>query len=146
MNDHALLIGWALVNFWVLGQIWLAQVAVYPLFLRVGAAEYVAYHRFYAQRIPLPVIVPGFASFLLPVPLAFFGPALPGWMHAANIGLGVAGLLITVVLEIPRHARLERDGKDAVVLAELIRYNWPRTACITLQAGVTVAMLGHVLE
>jgi hypothetical protein len=143
--SNALLIGWALVSFWVLGQIWLAQVAVYPLFHRVGAAEYVAYHRFYAQRIPLPVIVPGFASFLLPVPLAWFGPALPAWMHAANIGLGLAGLLITVLLEIPRHARLEQHGKDTAVLAELIRYNWPRTACITMQAGVTVAMLGRAM-
>lgn len=143
--NSALLVGWALVSFWVLGQIWMAQLAMYPLFQRVGVAEYIAYHRFYAQRIPLPVIVPGFASFLMPVPLALFGPSQPGWMHAANIGLGLAGLLITVVLEIPRHARLEKHGKDAVVLAELIRYNWPRTACITLQAGVTVAMLGRAL-
>jgi hypothetical protein len=89
------------------------------------------------------VIVPGFASFVLPVPLAIFGPSLPVWMHAANIALGLVGLVITVALEIPRHARLERDGKDATVIAELIRYNWPRTASITLQAGVTVAMLAH---
>ncbi len=143
MKADPMLIGWALVNFWVLGQIWLAQWVVYPLFRRVGVAEYIGYHRFYAQRIPLPVIVPGFASFVLPVPLAIFGPALPAWMHAANIGLGLVGLVVTVALEIPRHDRLERDGKDDAVIAELIRYNWPRTLSITLQAGVTAAMLAH---
>jgi hypothetical protein len=143
MNPDLMLIGWALVSFWVLGEIWLVQWVIYPLFQRVGVAEYIGYHRQYAQRIPLPVIVPGFASFLLPVPLAIFGPPLPAWMHAANIGLGLVGLVVTVALEIPRHARLERDGKHDTVIAELIRYNWPRTASITLQAGVTVAMLVH---
>ncbi len=143
MKADPMLITWALVNFWVLGQIWLAQWVIYPLFQHVGATEYIGYHRFYAQRIPLPVIVPGFASFVLPVPLAIFGPALPAWMHAANIGLGLVGLVVTVALEIPRHARLERDGKDGTVIAELIRYNGPRTASITLQAGITVAMLAH---
>lgn len=137
---------WASVSFWTLGQIWLVQVVVYPLFGRVGAPEYTSYHGFYARRILLPVILPGFASFLLPIPLAVFGPAMPAWMHAANIVLGLVGLLVTVGLEIPRHARLERGGKDAALIAELIRYNWPRTLSITLQAAVTLAMLAHALK
>jgi hypothetical protein len=43
MNPDVMLIAWALVNFWVLGQIWMAQWVVYPLFQRVGAAEYTGY-------------------------------------------------------------------------------------------------------
>ena len=39
------------------GQIWFAQVVVYPLFTKVGEAEYVAYHKFYSSRIPLPVSI-----------------------------------------------------------------------------------------
>jgi hypothetical protein len=61
------LLAWAALIFWELGQIWLAQIVVYPLFEKVGAAEYVANHRFDGRRIPLPVIVPGFASFPKPV-------------------------------------------------------------------------------
>ena len=34
----------------------------------------------------LPVIGPGFASFLLSIPLALFGPAVPLWMSALNPG------------------------------------------------------------
>ena len=138
---HLLLLLWAGLIFYELGQIWYIQAVVYPLFARVGEAEYVGYHRFYVQRIPLPTIVPGFAGFLLPIPLAFVGPAVPAWMSAANIAAGLVGLLVTVLLEIPRHNRLERDGKDEATIAELVRFNWPRTLSITTSAAVTMAML-----
>jgi hypothetical protein len=139
-----LLLLWSALVFWELGQIWLVQIVVYPLFARVGDAEYVAYHSFYTSRIPLPIIVPGFASFLLPAALAYFGPAVPGWMSAANIAAGIAGLLVTVLLEIPRHNRLEKGGKNDATIDELIRYNWPRTASISAQAVITFMMLIHV--
>jgi hypothetical protein len=135
------LLTWSALVFWVLGQIWLVQIVIYPLFAKVGEAEYVSYHRFYSRRIPLPVILPGFASFILPLALAYFGPAVPAWMTIANFVLGVVGFLVTVGLEIPRHARLEQLGRNETTIAELIQYNWPRTAAITLQAAVTMAML-----
>ncbi|MCW4463528.1 hypothetical protein OK349_17610 [Sphingomonas sp. BT-65] len=143
--SHFFLLLWTGLIFWVLGQIWLVQIVTYPLFARVGEADYVAYHRFYSRHIPLPVILPGFAAFLTPIPLALLGPAVPAWMSAANIVGGVIGLLVTVLLEIPRHARLEKGGKDMGVIVELIRFNWPRTMSITLQAVVTLLMLRHVL-
>jgi hypothetical protein len=139
---HWLLLLWTGVIFYVLGGIWFAQIVVYPLFAKVGTAEYVRYHRFYGSRIPLPVIVPGFASFLLPAALVFFGPeSVPAWMTLANAACGLAGLIVTVALEIPRHARLERDGKEEKVIRELVRYNWPRTLSITVSALLTLMML-----
>jgi hypothetical protein len=143
-NPQLYLLLWSVLSFWGLGQIWLVQIVVYPLFAKVGEPKYIAYHRFYTSRIPLVVILPGFASFLLPVPLAFFGPDVPAWMTAANIAMGIVGLLVTVLLEIPRHGKLERGGKNDVAISELIRYNWPRTASITAQAAVTLAMLAWV--
>ncbi|WEX08913.1 hypothetical protein [Chelativorans sp. AA-79] len=135
------LLAWAGLIFWELGQIWLVQIVVYPLFAKVSEAEYVGYHRFYASRIPLPVIGPGFAGFLLPVPLAFFGPVVPLWMSAVNVVAGLIGLLVTVLLEIPRHNRLEQYGKNDATIAELTRFSWPRTLSITTSAAVTMAML-----
>lgn len=146
MDQALYLIPWAALSFWELGQIWFCQIVVYPLFAKVGEADYVAYHRFYARRIPLVVILPGFASFLLPVPMAMFGPAVPTWMSAANIVCGIAGLLVTVFLAIPRHNRLEKHGKNTAAIAELVRYNWPRTVSITVQAAVTAMMLVHAVK
>jgi hypothetical protein len=139
-----LLLLWSVLAFWVLGQIWYAQIVIYPMFAQVGATEYSSYHAFYARHIPLPVIVPGFASFLLPIALALFGPAVPAWMTAANIATGIASLLVTVILEIPRHTRLEKLGKDDVVIRELVAFNWPRTLAITGQSAITFMMLAHV--
>jgi hypothetical protein len=68
---HWLLPAWTVLIFYVLGEIWFVQIVVYPLFGKVGPNEYLAYHKFYSSRIPLPVIVPGFLSFLAPVALVF---------------------------------------------------------------------------
>jgi hypothetical protein len=141
---ESFLLAWSALIFWVLGQIWLCQIVIYPLFARVGEADYVGYHGFYTSRIPLPVILPGFASFILPVALAFFGPAVPLWMTAANIAAGAVGFFLTVLFLIPRHNRLEKGGKNDAMIAELVRFNWPRTLSITASAAVTMAMLVSV--
>jgi len=139
---HWLLLFWTVIVFYVLGGIWFAQIVVYPLFGKVGPNEYIAYHKFYSSRIPLPVIVPGFASFILPIALVFFGPdSLPLWMTLANVACGLIGLFVTVALEIPRHARLEKGGKQEKVIRELVLYNWPRTLSITGSAILTLMML-----
>ncbi len=118
---HWLLLLWTVVIFYVTGQIWFGQIVVYPLFGKVGPNEYVAYHRFYSSRIRLPVIVPGFTSFLLSFVLVFLRPdSVPLWMALANVACGLVGLLVTVALEIPRHARLEKGGKQETVIRELI--------------------------
>ncbi len=126
---------------YVLGEIWFGQIVVYPLFAKVGEVEYIAYHRFYSSRIPLPVIVPGFASFLIPIALVFLRPdSVPMWIALANAACGVVGLVVTVALEIPRHARLEKSGKQEAVIRELVLYNWPRTLSITGSAFLTILM------
>ena len=139
---HWLLPAWTVLIFYVLGEIWFVQIVIYPLFGKVGPNEYIAYHKFYSSRIPLPVIVPGFLSFLAPVALVFLGPeSVPLWMYLANVICGIVGLLVTVGLEIPRHARLEKGGKQEKVIRELVYYNWPRTLSITASAFLTLLML-----
>jgi hypothetical protein len=109
---------------------------------RVGAADYVAFHKFYLGRIPLPVIIPGFLSFLTPVAVLIWLPqGVSVWSGWANIVCGAVGLCVTVGLEIPRHGRLETGGKNDRIIAELIAYNWPRTLSITVSAVLTLGMV-----
>jgi hypothetical protein len=140
--SHWFLLFWTVVVLYNFGAIWFVQLVVYPLFGKVGPNEYVAYHKFYSSRIPLPVILPGFACFLLPVALVFFRPeSVPLSLALTNVACGMVGLFVTVALEIPRHARLEKGGKQEVVIRELILYNWPRTLAITGSALLTLWML-----
>jgi hypothetical protein len=53
----------------------------------------------------------------------------------------LVGFLVTVALEIPRHAKLEEGGKQEAVIRKLILYNWPRTFSITGSALLTILML-----
>lgn len=140
--SHWILLFCTLLNFYNLGLIWFAQLVVYPLFAKVGSEDYVAYHRFYSRQIPLPVILPGFTSFLLPLVLLVVRPeSVPFGLALANAACGLLSLVVTVALEIPRHHRLEKGGKQEAVIQELIRYNWPRTFGITGSAFLTLAML-----
>lgn len=129
------------VAIWSSAQLWFAQLVIYPLFAKVGADDYVAYHRLYSRRIPLPVILPGFASFLMPLILAWLGPPAPNWLSVVNLACGLVGLMVTGALEIPRHTRLEQHGRDDVVIAELVRFNWPRTLAMTASAGCSMGIL-----
>ena len=88
------------------------------------------------------MIVPGFASFLLPLALAFLGPdSVTMWVYVANVVCGLIGLSVAVGLEIPRHTRLEKGGRQPAVIRELILFGWPRTLSITGSAVLTVVML-----
>lgn len=146
MTSSLLLTAWTVLIFWSIGQIWFVQLVIYPLFGRVGTADYIDYHRYYTRHIPLPVIVPGFLCFVGPVALAIWGPAGPDWMSITNIAAGLVGLAVTVGLEIPRHNRLERGGKDVELIAELVRFNWPRTLSLSVQGAVTLSTLRVLID
>jgi hypothetical protein len=142
---HSVLVVALLVQVYNLGTIWLAQTTVYPLFAQVAAEGYAAYHRFYTTHITFSVIIPGFLSFVLPAAVLLTLPGtVPLWLAVANLSMGIAGLLITVVLQIPRHNRLDH-GKDDRLIAELIRFNWLRTGSITVSAALTLAMASCAL-
>jgi hypothetical protein len=139
---HSILLFHTILILYVLGEIWFVQLVVYPLFAKVGREEYVTYHKFYTSKIPLPVIIPGFVSFFLPIALIIFRPdSVPLWLALTNVVCGLVGLLVTVALEIPRHNRLEKGGKQDPVIRELILFNWPRTLSITSSAVLTLIML-----
>ena len=140
--SHQFLLFYTALSFYTLGVTLFAQLVVYPLFAQVGSTEYITYHKFYSSKIPAPVIVPGFACFLLPIGLIFLHPnSVPLWLTLANAVCGLLALVVTVALEIPRHYQLETKGKQMVVIQELIRYNWPRTFGIAGSALLSLAMV-----
>ncbi|MEN9553064.1 MAG: hypothetical protein RLZ67_1021 [Actinomycetota bacterium] len=140
MNDVVLLLN--LVASWTMvGVIWFVQVVHYPLLavVPVESAKSVAveHQRRTGWVVMIPMTVEGVTTLLLlgmvPDGVAWFVP----WL--AGLPLAVA-LLATVMLSVPRHARMAANP-DATVGRELVTTNWVRTIAWTLRGAVTAGML-----
>ena len=140
MNDVVLLLN--LVASWTMvGVIWFVQVVHYPLLavVPVESATSVAveHQRRTGWVVMIPMTVEGVTTLLLlgmvPDGVAWFVP----WL--AGLPLAVA-LLATVLLSVPRHARMAANP-DATVGRELVTTNWVRTIAWTLRGAVTAGML-----
>ena len=112
------------VTWFIVGLIWLIQLIVYPQFLRVGAADFRAYHFSHCLRI----------GFMI-VPLVLFEAGSAAWLLYEGlrsmpflISLGMIPLigLSTAVWQAAYHKRLML-GRDDAVIRHLILTNWVRT-------------------
>lgn len=132
MPDLFLLLVW---NFFassaLAGLIWTVQLAIYPQFKNIPAAEFVAYHRRYCWGIGMVVG---------PLMLLEFAAGLAWWLaqpsdRAAIVGLVLTGtpLLSTALLQAPWHRRLMR-GRDDTTIRRLVASNWIRTAAWSARA------------
>ncbi|MBS0657593.1 MAG: hypothetical protein JSR82_05010 [Verrucomicrobia bacterium] len=138
MNQPLLLhaaAAWALV-----GLIWTMQLVQYPLFARVGVAEFRAWHASHVQRTtvlvaPLVLVQVGSAAWLL-----WTGERDPRLLG----GLGCLGAVLasTFLVQVPLHARLSA-GFDPVVHQRLVRTNWLRTLLWTAQGGLLLDLLAR---
>ena len=141
---HWFLLFLAILSVYNCGVIWPTQSVTYPLFQLVPKDAFLAYHLFYNRRITAAVIIPGLLSFLAPFVLLFFRPpSVTLWMAILSAVLGGLALFVTVALEVPRHIRLQRQGKSDVLIQGLIVNNWLRTFAITAQAALLLWLLSR---
>lgn len=125
----------------MVGVIWFVQVVHYPLLSVVpvesAASVAVEHQRRTGWVVMVPMTVEGLTTLLLlgmvPEGVAWFVP----WL--AGIPLAVA-LLATVLLSVPRHARMAANP-DATVGRELVTTNWVRTIAWSVRGIVTAGML-----
>lgn len=131
-----------LVSAWTMvGVIWFVQVVHYPLLaiVPVESARAVAleHQPRTARVVGLPMAVEGVTTLWL----MFDRPAAVPWWLAWTGGVTVAvALLSTVLLSVPRHARMA-ERPDATVGRELVLTNWPRTVAWTAHGLVCAAIV-----
>jgi hypothetical protein len=140
MNDELLcwvLAAHAFVTLFMTGLIWFVQVVHYPLFDRVGKAEFAGYERQNTRRTGWVVGGPMLLELALALLLVWSPGGLMAW-----IGLGLLGIvwLSTAIGQMPAHLRLEQ-GFDAQAYRRLVRGNWIRTVCWTLRGVLAIVML-----
>lgn len=132
----------AFVTLALVGLIWTIQIVHYPLFARVGRAEFIVYEAEHARRMmmlvgPLMVVEAALA-------MALFVWPTPGRSASLTwIGLALVVVLwtFTFLVSVPCHNRLAR-GFDAPTHRRLVRTNWIRTAAWTVRGVIAFAMLG----
>ncbi|OAI56269.1 hypothetical protein AYO47_02230 [Planctomyces sp. SCGC AG-212-M04] len=114
--------------------IWFVQVVQYPLFAKIGEAEFPAYAAEYQWRIGWIVIGPMLTEVFTAAALAVFHPGI--YKHPA---FAIAAVLLAVVWAstfvglVPLHQKL-LQGKDLATIARLVKSNWLRTIAWTARA------------
>ena len=128
---------------WVMvGVIWFVQRVHYPLFGRYDRADFRAVEAAHQARtvgvvFPPMLVELGTALALL----AVLPPGVPAWQVWAGAALvGVWGFS-TVLVQVPLHERMARDGYDPATHARLVRSNWVRTAAWTTRGVLCGVML-----
>ena len=119
------------------GLIWTIQVVHYPLFARVGEAEWRAYEREHQRRITLVVGPLMVTNVALAVVLVLDAATALRW---ANLALAGGVFAATALVYSPQHGRLGR-AYDRAAMDRLVALNWWRTAAWTAQALVALALV-----
>lgn len=129
------------------GVAWFVQVVHYPLFAKVGGAEFRTYHAEHSSRTSLVVVAPMIVELATSIWLAFDPPS--GSSGDPLTALAVVGALlalgtwiVTFGGAVPAHQALE-PGFDDSIHRRLMRSNLLRTILWTAHGGVVVALLAQ---
>ena len=126
----------------LVGVIWMVQVVAYPLFARVGAAEFARYHEAHARLITF-VVGPLMVGELGASMVSVFRPhaAMPRGAALGGVVLALLTWGFTMFLSVPKHDLLGH-GFDARAHELLVLTNWLRTAAWTAR-GALLLWVAH---
>ncbi len=127
------------------GVIWTIQVAQYPLFARIGAAEWGEYHSVYTRSITF-VVLPAMVTELGTSGLLAL--ARPHWLSPSLLWAGFACAIltwaVTFFVSVPLHDTLSR-GFDPTAIIRIVATNWLRTAFWTGHALILLWQVWRLL-
>jgi len=139
---EVVLIAQAVASGAMCGLIWFVQIVHYPLFaMHDGPGS--RGHAIENQRRTGPVVL-AFMTVEVASALAIVASPPDGvGRRAALVGLALIAVAwgSTVLLQVPLHARLAREGHAADAVAALVRTNWIRTVAWTARAVLAAWML-----
>lgn len=138
--ENTVLLANLLATVVMVGVIWFVQIVHYPLLsvvpVEAAAATAVEHQRRTAWVVAAPMAIEGVTTLAL---LAAAPEGVAAWMPWAGGVLLAVALGSTVLLSVPRHARMA-SAPDARVGRELVLTNWPRTIAWTAR-GVLCAVM-----
>lgn len=131
----------AAATFALFGLIWTVQLAIYPLYERVGEAAFRTYHRSYTRRIGF-VVAPLMVVELV-TGIRLMSQVTPGASMAVEWSAFMLILVIwaaTLMLSAPLHHKLGVQYRVSTARL-LTATNWIRTGAWTLRAGLVGSLV-----
>jgi len=141
-----LLLVHAAATLFMTGLIWIVQRVHYPLFARIGPAEFTRYEREHMDRIgpivgPAMLVEMGCAIWLV----AQRPPAVDAALPITGLIMLILIWLSTALIQGPTHLRLAR-AHDEALIRRLVVSNWLRTILWSLRAIVAVLMIAQTMH
>lgn len=115
------------------GLIWLVQLVHYPSFLFIDKQQFQKFENFHARTITFIV----FPLMLIELVTAFILTIDNEYKLLNSIGV-ISLWLLTLLISMPRHQKLSRNGYDEKVIRSLIFTNWPRTIIWSLRSCLLI--------
>lgn len=138
MTTEVLLLLQLLSTLPMVGLIWFVQLAHYPLYRHVGRETFPAYHDTHLRRTTVV------APFML-VELGASATWCVTSFGTPDQTFSIVGLILvakiwfsTMLLQVPCHRELERNGPDPATIDRLVGTNWIRTIAWTARAALLV--------
>ena len=127
------------------GVIWTVQLVHYPLFARVGPAQWADYHSAHT-RLMTYVVLPAMVTELGASGLLAL--ARPVWLSPSLLWAGFACAVltwaVTFFVSVPLHDTLSR-GFDPSAITRLVATNWLRTFFWTAHALILLTQISRLL-
>lgn len=116
----------------LMGLIWTIQLVHYPLFAKVGKAEFSLYHSAHSTQITRLVLPLMLVELFTSIYIVFYIHETK--YYEQSIGLVCLGIVwvSTFVLQVPLHNRLS-GGFDPSLVRSLVNTNWIRTIAWTVK-------------
>lgn len=149
MNDsmiRLLFLAHCATALYMTGVIWFVQVVHYPLFARIGVAEFCSYEQRHTALTTWVIAPPMLVELATALLLIWFRP--PGVFNL-QVWSGIILLAViwgsTFLVQVPCHEILS-EKLDAAVLKRLVRTNWLRTAAWSLRGLLVFWMVWSIWE
>ena len=138
---NALYVLHVFATFFLCGLIWVIQWAHYPSFHFVEKARFQEFERFHQKRLTALVAFTMPLEFVTAFSLWALNTETPARIVVTLNLMMVAGLwFLTVVLQMPLHRKLAKEGYDQATVDSLIKSNWIRTALWTLRVPFVIVV------
>ncbi len=123
------------------GLIWFVQVVHYPIFRKVPASRFLAWHAAHThtgQVVAVPMLIElVLAGWLVIRPF----PGGAQWISYAACGCVPVIWAVTFLIAIPLHNQLAAGGYNKEIIDSLVRVNWLRTILWTIRTGILFYLL-----